>query len=174
MSQPPMGSLCSVSAQQKGKAQSSQSTRKRALPDHEISGPTADTSNTDTRGSRKRTLTNKGRELDLVALAMSEEGDGDDGHDTDFLPETITLPDLEETLSGTESDEPALVQPLQKRGRGRPAKARVPDSAQGIVILTFFSCWTRHSLHIYRICLLGPFGPFYWCWSAHNADECII
>jgi len=87
---------------------------------------------------------------------MSEEGDGDDGHDTDFLPETITLPDLEETLSGTESDEPALVQPLQKRGRGRPAKARVPDSAQGIVILTFFSCWT-HFIYIQNL----PFGSLW-------------
>ena len=74
---------------------------------------------------------------------MNEQGDEDDGSDKDFLPEAITLPDLDETLSGSECEEPP-VQILQKHGRGRPLKAQVPDSAQGNVI--FFFCWT-HFIH---------------------------
>src|SRR6266481_6077425 len=98
-----MASSRSVSAQRKKKAQKSQTTRKTALPKN-AGKPTANTSNMETGGHRKRILMSKACEFDILdELATSE----DEGIATDFFPEVIPLPDSDEMLSGTESDEPA-------------------------------------------------------------------
>ena len=103
---------------------------------------------------------------------MNEEGDEDDGSDEYFFLKAITLPEMDETSSGSECDDPQ-VQTLQKCGRGRPLKAQVPDSAQGNVILEEF-LFLPDSLYTYTICFLGPFQPFYWCWEDHDANECLV
>ncbi len=99
----------------------------------------------ETGGRRKRILTSKAREFDILdELATSE----DEGNDTDFFPEVIPLPDSDDTLSGTESDEPAPApaQAPPKRGRGRPPKTQAAATKGNVFIVDFLSCRTHFAL----------------------------
>src|SRR6266481_975697 len=139
-----MASSRSVSAQRKTKAQKSQTTRKTALPKN-AAKPAANTSNMETGGRRKRILTSKACEFDILdELATSE----DKGNDTDFFPAVIPLPDSDDTFSSTESDEPvpAPAQAPPKHGRGRPPKTQAAAAKGNVFVVDFLSCRTHFTL----------------------------
>ncbi len=68
----------------------------------------------------------------------------------DFFPEVIPLPDSDDTLSGTESDEPApaLAQAPPKHGRGRPLSLKTQAAATkgNVFVVDFLSCRTHFAL----------------------------
>ena len=91
----------------------------------------------------------------------------------DFFPEVIPLPDSDDTLSGTESDEPAPApaQAPPKRGRGRPPKTQAAATKGNVFVVDFLSCRTHFTL---QNLILGPFRSFQWFWEADNANDCIV